>query len=82
MKTNHLQILRGTVKGISGRKLAKQYRSNASGLLREAKLHCLKLAEDLDGLSTEENLANLLSVASGSSSKTCFCENRALWTSS
>lgn len=73
MKINYLQVLRGGLQR-NQRKAISQAVLSASGLLRKAKLHGLKRAEDLDGL-TEENLANLLSVASGSSSKTCFCEN-------
>jgi transposase len=54
MSTNYVQVLRAALNGVSGRKLAKQYRvsrDTVAILLRQAKLQGWQRAEDLEDIT-------------------------------
>ena len=71
MSTNYVQVLRAALNGVSGRKLAKQYRvsrDTVAILLRQAKLQGWQRGEDLEDI-TEEDLVALLSGSSGRQGK-------------
>ena len=71
MSTNYVQVLRAALNGVSGRKLAQQYRvsrDTVAILLRQAKIQGWQRAEDLENI-TEEDLVALLSGSSGRQGK-------------
>ena len=71
MSTNYVKVLRAALNGVSGRKLAQQYRvsrDTVAILLRQAKIQGWQRAEDLENI-TEEDLVALLSGSSGRQGK-------------
>ena len=57
MSTNYVKVLRAALNGVSGRKLAQQYRvsrDTVAILLRQAKIQGWQRAEDLENITEED----------------------------